>query len=99
MAAATDTPADAVQAPPPATKPLDRLREGLNRLTNQQKIILMVAIAAVVYLRLSGRTRLPLFARGTGSLLGNWKGILALGMEGPDPIQDGQLHRCEPQQT
>lgn len=39
----------------------------------------VVAIAAVVYLRLSGRTRLPLFARGTGSLLGNWKGILALG--------------------
>lgn len=50
MAAATDTPADAVQAPPPATKPLDRLREGLNRLTNQQKIILMVAIAAVAAL-------------------------------------------------
>jgi len=27
------------------------------------------------------------------------KCILALGMEGPDPIQDGQLHRCESQQT
>lgn len=39
----------------------------------------VVAIAAVFYLRLSGRTRLPLYARGTGSLLANWKEMLALG--------------------
>lgn len=39
----------------------------------------VVAIAAVVYLRLSGRTRLPLYARGSGSLLANWKEMLALG--------------------
>lgn len=39
----------------------------------------VVAIAAVFYLRLSGRTRLPLFARGTGSLIANWKEMLALG--------------------
>ncbi|WP_026783948.1 MATE family efflux transporter [Pleomorphomonas koreensis] len=38
-----------------------------------------VAIAVVVWLRLTGRTRLPLYARGTGSLIGNWKEILALG--------------------
>lgn len=39
----------------------------------------VVAIAAVFYLRLSGRTRLPLYARGTGSLIANWKEMLALG--------------------
>ncbi|WP_370676768.1 MATE family efflux transporter [Pleomorphomonas sp. PLEO] len=39
----------------------------------------VVAIAAVFFLRLSGRTRLPLYARGTGSLLANWKEMLALG--------------------
>jgi len=38
-----------------------------------------VAIAAVVWLRLSGRTRLPLYARGTGSLIANAREILALG--------------------
>jgi putative MATE family efflux protein len=38
-----------------------------------------VAITAVVWLRLSGRTRLPLYARGTGSLLANGRQILALG--------------------
>jgi len=39
----------------------------------------VVAISAVFYLRLSGRTRLPLFARGTGSLIANWKEMLTLG--------------------
>lgn len=39
----------------------------------------VVAILIVVYLRLAGKTRLPLFARGSGPLLGNWKSILALG--------------------
>ncbi len=39
----------------------------------------VVAISAVFYLRLSGRTRLPLYARGTGSLIANWKEMLALG--------------------
>jgi len=39
----------------------------------------VLAIAAVFYLRLSGRTRLPLYARGTGSLVANWKEMLALG--------------------
>lgn len=38
-----------------------------------------VAIIAVFYLRLSGRTRLPLYAHGTGSLIANWKEMLALG--------------------
>lgn len=39
----------------------------------------VVAIAAVFYLRLSGRTRLPLYAHGSGSLIANWKEMLALG--------------------
>lgn len=39
----------------------------------------VVAIAAVLYLRLTGRTRLPLYAHGTGSFLANWKEMLALG--------------------
>ncbi|MCM5554922.1 MATE family efflux transporter [Pleomorphomonas sp. NRK KF1] len=39
----------------------------------------LVAIGAVLFLRLSGRTRLPLYAHGTGSFLANWKKMLALG--------------------
>ncbi|MDR3373666.1 MAG: MATE family efflux transporter [Ancalomicrobiaceae bacterium] len=39
----------------------------------------VLSVAAVVVLRLSGRTRLPLIARGTGSVLGNWRSILVLG--------------------
>ncbi|MBS1180667.1 MAG: mepA 1 [Proteobacteria bacterium] len=39
----------------------------------------VVAIAIVVFLRLSGRTRLPLYAHGTGSVLAYWKDMLALG--------------------
>jgi putative MATE family efflux protein len=39
----------------------------------------VIAIAACVWLRTSGRTPLPLIARGTGSVVGDWRGILALG--------------------
>lgn len=37
------------------------------------------AIATVAVFRLSGRARLPLYARGSGSILANWKDILVLG--------------------
>ncbi|MDR3497033.1 MAG: MATE family efflux transporter [Ancalomicrobiaceae bacterium] len=39
----------------------------------------VISVAAVVVLRLSGHTRLPLIARGTGSILGSWRSILVLG--------------------
>ncbi|WP_165498302.1 MATE family efflux transporter [Siculibacillus lacustris] len=38
-----------------------------------------LAMAGVVGLRLSGHTRLPLFARGSGAILADWRAILALG--------------------
>lgn len=44
MAATTETTAGAV----PTSKALDRLREALGRLNNQQKMLLMVAVAAIV---------------------------------------------------
>ncbi|PIO97539.1 MATE family efflux transporter [Pleomorphomonas carboxyditropha] len=37
------------------------------------------ALAAVAVYRLAGRTPLPLYARGTGSILANWKEIVVLG--------------------
>lgn len=37
------------------------------------------AIGAIAVFRLSGRARLPLHARGTGSILTNWKSIVILG--------------------
>lgn len=39
----------------------------------------MAAIGAVAVFRLSGRAPLPLYARGTGSILTNWKEIVVLG--------------------
>lgn len=44
MAASSETTAGA----PPAENPLERLREAFNRLGNQQKILFMVAVAALV---------------------------------------------------
>jgi flagellar M-ring protein FliF len=44
MAASTETTADNI----PAEGPLERLREAFNRLNNQQKILLMVGVAALV---------------------------------------------------
>lgn len=44
MAATTETTAEDV----PATNPLDRLREAFGRLNNQQKILLLVSIAAII---------------------------------------------------
>ena len=44
MAASTETTADSLAA----ENPLDRLREAFNRLGNQQKILFMVAVAALV---------------------------------------------------
>lgn len=44
MAATTDTTAGTT----PGTNPLDRLREAFNRLNEQQKMLLMVAVAAIV---------------------------------------------------
>ncbi len=37
------------------------------------------AIGAIAVFRLSGRARLPLYARGSGSILTNWKDIIILG--------------------
>jgi flagellar M-ring protein FliF len=49
MAATTETTADGTAAPqPPETTVSGRLREALARLTNQQKILLMIALAAIV---------------------------------------------------
>ena len=47
MAATQDTVNDTAS---PASKVTDRLREALGRLTNQQKIALMVALAAIAAL-------------------------------------------------
>lgn len=44
MAATTETTAGS----PPATNPVERLRDAFNRLSSQQKIIFMVAIAAII---------------------------------------------------
>jgi flagellar M-ring protein FliF len=49
MAATTETTADGTAAPqPPETTISGRLREALARLSNQQKILLMIALAAIV---------------------------------------------------
>lgn len=49
MAATTETTADATAAPLPSDTTFSgRMREALARLTNQQKILLMVALAAIV---------------------------------------------------
>ncbi|MEY2632421.1 MAG: hypothetical protein RIR00_1075 [Pseudomonadota bacterium] len=47
MALSNDIPAE---APPAAATPLDRLREAFARLSNQQKIVLGIAVAAIVAL-------------------------------------------------
>ena len=44
MSATTETTAGS----PPATNPVERLRDAFNRLSSQQKIIFMVAIAAII---------------------------------------------------
>lgn len=46
MAIATETTADAVAA----TNPMDRLREAFGRLNNQQKMLLLVGVAAIIAL-------------------------------------------------
>jgi len=46
MATATETTADAVAA----TNPMDRLREAFGRLSNQQKMLLLVGVAAIIAL-------------------------------------------------
>lgn len=50
MAASTDTTADIA----PEQSPVERLREAFNRLGNQQKLVFMVALAAVIALIVGG---------------------------------------------
>ena len=50
MAASTDTTADIA----PEQSPVERLREAFNRLGNQQKLVFMVALAAVIALVVGG---------------------------------------------
>ena len=53
-----DPVTDPVAAPAEAERPLDRLRQAFDRLSNQQKIVLMVAIAGLIALAVAASTLL-----------------------------------------